>query len=126
MKVEKDLLYSEDHEWVKVEGDFAYLGISDYAQDSLGDIVYVELPDVDDEIEKEDSFSAIESVKAASDIYSPVSGKIVEINEDLEDDPALLNADAYANWIVKVELTNKAELDELMSGEDYEKFIEEA
>lgn len=126
MKVEKDLLYSEDHEWVKVEGDFAYLGISDYAQDSLGDIVYVELPDVDDEIEKEDSFSAVESVKAASDIYSPVSGKIVEINEDLEDDPALLNADAYANWIVKVELSDKAELDELMSGEDYEKFIEEA
>lgn len=125
MKVEKDLLYSEDHEWVKVEGDVAYLGISDYAQNSLGDIVYVELPDLDDEIEKEDSFAAVESVKAASDIYSPVSGKIVEVNEDLEDDPALLNADAYANWIVKIELSDKAELDELMSGEDYEKLIEE-
>ena len=125
MKVEKGLLYSEDHEWVKVEGDVAYLGISDYAQNSLGDIVYVELPDIDDEIEKEDSFSAVESVKAASDIYSPVSGKIVEVNEDLEDDPALLNADAYANWIVKIELSDKAELDELMSGEDYEKLIEE-
>ena len=125
MKVEKGLLYSEDHEWVKVEGDVAYLGISDYAQNSLGDIVYVELPDIDDEIEKEDSFSAVESVKAASNIYSPVSGKIVEVNEDLEDDPALLNADAYANWIVKIELSDKAELDELMSGEDYEKLIEE-
>lgn len=125
MKVEKDLLYSEDHEWVKVEGDVAYLGISDYAQENLGDIVYVELPEVDDELEKEDSFSAVESVKAASDIYTPVSGKVLEVNEDLEDDPALLNADPYANWIVKLELSNKAELDELMSGEDYEKFIEE-
>lgn len=125
MKVEKDLLYSEDHEWVKVEGDVVYLGLSDFAQDSLGDIVYVELPDVDDEVEKDEAFSAVESVKAASDIYSPVSGKIVEINEDLEDDPAILNADPYANWIVKVELSDKSELDELMSGEDYEKFIEE-
>lgn len=125
MKVEKDLLYSEDHEWVKVEGDFAYLGISDFAQDSLGDIVYVELPEVDDELEKEDAFSAVESVKAASDIYSPVSGKVVEVNEDLEDDPGLLNTDPYENWIVKVELTDKAELDELMNGEEYEKFIEE-
>lgn len=125
MKVEKGLLYSEDHEWVKVEGEVAYLGISDYAQENLGDIVYVELPDIDDELEKEDSFSAVESVKAASDIYTPVSGKVVEVNEDLEDDPALLNSDPYANWIVKIELSNKAELDELMSGEDYEKFIEE-
>lgn len=125
MKVEKDLLYSEDHEWVKVEGDAVYLGLSDFAQDSLGDIVYVELPDVDDEVEKDEAFSAVESVKAASDIYSPVTGKVLEVNEDLEDDPALLNADPYANWIVKVELSDKSELDELMSGEDYEKFIEE-
>lgn len=125
MKVEKDLLYSEDHEWVKVEGDVAILGISDYAQENLGDIVYVELPEVDDELEKEDVFSAVESVKAASDIYTPVSGKVVEVNEDLEDDPALLNADPYANWIVKLELTDKAELDELMNSEEYEKLIEE-
>lgn len=125
MKVEKDLLYSEDHEWVKVEGDVALLGLSDYAQENLGDIVYVELPEVDDEVEKDEAFSAVESVKAASDVYSPVTGKIVEVNEDLEDDPALVNTDPYANWIVKIELSDKAELDELMSGEDYEKFIEE-
>ena len=125
MKVEKGLLYSEDHEWVKVEGDVAYLGLSDYAQENLGDIVYVELPEVDDELEKEDAFSAVESVKAASDIYSPVTGKVVEVNEDLEDDPALLNSDPYANWIVKLEISDKAELDELMNSEEYEKFIEE-
>lgn len=125
MKVEKGLLYSEDHEWVKVEGNVALLGLSDYAQENLGDIVYVELPDVDDELEKDEAFSAVESVKAASDIYSPLTGKVVGINEDLEDDPALLNSDPYGNWIVKIEVSDKAELDELMNSEDYEKFIEE-
>lgn len=125
MKVLKGLLYSSDHEWVKVEGDEAFIGISDYAQDHLGDIVYVELPDVDDELAKEDSFSAVESVKAAADIYIPVSGTVVAVNEALEDDPALLNADAYENWIIKVALTDKAELDELMTSEDYEKFLAE-
>ena len=125
MKVLKGLLYSSDHEWVKVEGDEAFIGISDYAQDHLGDIVYVELPDVDDELAKEDSFSAVESVKAAADIYIPVSGTVVAVNEALEDDPALLNADAYENWIIKVALTDKAELDELMTSEEYENFIAE-
>lgn len=125
MKVEKGLLYSNDHEWVKVEGDEAFIGISDFAQDSLGDIVYVELPEVDDELAKEDSFSAVESVKAAADIYIPVSGKVVAVNEALEDDPALLNANPYENWIIKVALTDKAELDELMTSEDYEKFLAE-
>lgn len=125
MKVVKGLLYSNDHEWVKVDGDEAFIGISDYAQDHLGDIVYVELPEVDDELAKEDSFSAVESVKAAADIYIPVSGTVVAVNEALEDDPALLNADAYENWIIKVALTDKAELDELMTSEDYEKFLAE-
>ncbi len=125
MKVVKGLLYSNDHEWVKVDGDEAFIGISDYAQDHLGDIVYVELPEVDDELAKEDSFSAVESVKAAADIYIPVSGKVIAVNEALEDDPALLNADAYENWIIKVALTDKAELDELMTSEDYEKFLAE-
>lgn len=125
MKVVKGLLYSNDHEWVKVDGDEAFIGISDYAQDHLGDIVYVELPEVDDELAKEDSFSAVESVKAAADIYIPVSGKVIAVNEALEDDPALLNADAYENWIIKVTLTDKAELDELMTSEDYEKFLAE-
>ena len=125
MKVEKGLLYSEDHEWVKVEGDVAVLGLSDYAQENLGDIVYVELPDLDEEVEKDEAFSAVESVKAASDIYSPLTGKVVGINEDLEDDPALLNSDPFGNWIVKIEISDKAELDELMNSEEYEKFTEE-
>ena len=125
MKVVKELFYSNDHEWVKVDGDMAFVGISDYAQHNLGDIVYVELPEVDDELEKSDSFSAVESVKAASDIYLPISGKIVDVNEALLDDPALLNADPYENWIVKIEMKDKAQLEELMNGEAYEKFLAE-
>lgn len=125
MKVVKELFYSNDHEWVKVDGDMAFVGISDYAQHNLGDIVYVELPEVDDELEKSDSFSAVESVKAASDIYLPISGKIVAVNEALLDDPALLNADSYENWIVKIEMKDKAQLEELMNGEAYEKFLAE-
>jgi glycine cleavage system H protein len=126
MKVIKDLFYTEDHEWIKVEGNEAYVGLADFAQDSLGDIVYVELPEVDDEFEKEEGFSAVESVKAAADVYMPVDGVIVEINEELLDDPALLNQDPYENWIVKIEVKDKAQLDELMTAEDYEKFLEEA
>ncbi|WFA07612.1 glycine cleavage system protein GcvH [Tissierella sp. Yu-01] len=125
MKVVKGLYYSNDHEWVKVEGDEAYIGISDYAQEHLGDIVYVELPEVDDELEKEDAFSAVESVKAAADVYLPVGGKVVAVNEALEDDPALLNSDPYENWIIKIQLADKAELEDLMSSEDYEKFLAE-
>lgn len=125
MKVVKGLYYSNDHEWVKVDGDFAFVGIADYAQNHLGDIVYVELPDVDDELEKEDSFAAVESVKAAADVYLPVAGTVVEVNEALEDDPALLNADPYENWIIKIRISDKAELDDLMSSEEYEKFLAE-
>ena len=125
MKVVKGLFYSNDHEWVKVEGEEAYIGISDYAQEHLGDIVYVELPEVDDELAKEDSFSAVESVKAAADVYIPVGGKVVAVNEALIDDPALLNSDPYENWIIKIELADKAQLEELMSSEDYEKFLAE-
>lgn len=125
MKVVKDLLYTNDHEWVKVEGDMAYIGIADYAQHNLGDIVYVELPEVDDEFEKEEAFSAVESTKAAADVYMPLSGKIVEVNEELIDDPALINSDPYESWMVKVEMSDKADLDELMTSEDYEKFLAE-
>lgn len=125
MSVLKGLLYSNNHEWVKVEEDEAFVGISDYAQEYLGDIVYVELPEVDDELAKEDSFSAVESVKAAADIYIPVSGKVVAVNEALEDDPALLNANPYENWIIKVTLTDKSELDELMTSDSYEKLLKE-
>ena len=120
-----ELKYTKDHEWIRVEGNVAYVGITDYAQSELGDIVYVELPEVDDEIEKSDSFSAVESVKAASDIYLPISGKVVAVNEALLDDPALLNADPYENWIVKIEMKDKAQLEELMNGEAYEKFLAE-
>ena len=126
MKVVKDLYYTEDHEWLKVEGEEAYIGLADFAQDSLGDIVYVELPEVDDEFEKEEGFSAVESVKAAADVFMPVDGKIIEVNEELLDDPALLNEDPYKNWIVKIKMSDKAQLDDLMTAEEYEKFLEEA
>lgn len=125
MKVVKDLFYTNDHEWVKVEGEEAYIGLTDFAQDALGDIVYVELPEVDDEIAKEDVFSAVESVKAASDVYMPIDATVVEVNEELLDDPALINTDPYENWIVKVSISDKSQLDELMTSEDYEKFLDE-
>lgn len=125
MKVIKDLYYSDDHEWVKLEGDEAYIGITDYAQDQLGDIVYVELPEIDDEFEREESFSALESVKAASDAYIPVDGKVLEVNEDLLDSPELLNSDPYDSWIIKIELSDKSQLEELMNSEEYEEFIVE-
>jgi glycine cleavage system H protein len=125
MKVLKDLYYTKDHEWIKVEGNEGYIGLTDYAQDQLGDIVYVELPEVDNEFEKEEAFSAVESVKAASDVYMPVDGKILEVNEALLDEPALLNEDPYENWIVKIEILDKSQLDELMTSEEYEKYLEE-
>ena len=125
MKVLKGLFYTKDHEWIKVDGDEAFVGISDYAQHHLGDIVYVELPEVGDELEKGEAFSAVESVKAASDVYLPAGGKIVAVNDELVDDPSLLNADAFENWMVKIELADKAELEELMTSEDYEKFLAE-
>lgn len=125
MKVIEGLYYTNDHEWLKVDGDEAYVGLSDYAQDQLGDIVYVELPEVDDEFAKEEVFSAVESVKAAADVFMPVDGKIVAVNEELLDDPALLNQDPYEAWIVKIELTDKSQLDELMTSDEYEKFLDE-
>ena len=122
-KVIKGLKYTKDHEWVKVEGNKAYIGITDYAQASLGAIVYVELPDVDTEFEQEDGFGVVESVKAASDVFIPVSGKILEANEAIVDDPALLNSDAFENWMVLVELADAAQLDELMDADAYEKLL---
>jgi glycine cleavage system H protein len=120
MNVLKDLLYTKDHEWVKVEGDKAYVGITDYAQHALGDIVFVELAEVDTELSAGDSFGAIESVKAASDSYIPVSGTVIEVNEAVVDDPSLLNQDAYENWMVCISIKDKSELDELMTAEQYE------
>jgi glycine cleavage system H protein len=120
MKVLNELLYTKDHEWVKVDGDKAYVGITDFAQDSLGDIVFVELPEVEREFSKEDAFGVVESVKAASDLYIPVSGKVIEVNEDLIDNPEKVNKDAYKNWMLIVELSDKSELDELLKSEQYE------
>ena len=121
-KVIEGLYYSESHEDVKVEGDFGFIGISDYAQHALGNVVYVDMPDVDDEVEAGEDFGAVESVKAASDLISPVSGTVVEVNEALDDKPELLNEDPYENWIIKVELTDKTELDALMDAAAYEAF----
>lgn len=119
-KVIEGLYYSESHEYVKVEGGYGYIGITDYAQNALGNIVYVDMPEVDDEIEAGEEFGAVESVKAASDLNAPVSGKVVEVNEALEDAPELVNQDAYANWIIKVELADASELDNLMGAKAYE------
>ena len=125
-KVIEGLYYSESHEYVRVEGDFGFIGITDFAQHALGTVVYVDLPEVDDEVEAGEEFGAVESVKAASDIISPVSGTIVEVNDALDDQPELLNQDAYENWIIKVELSDKAELDSLMDAAAYEAFCEKA
>ena len=122
-KVIEGLCYSESHEYVRVEGDYGYVGITDYAQHALGNVVYVDMPEVDDEVEAGEDFGAVESVKAASDLYSPVSGTVVEVNEALEDAPELINQDAFANWIIKVELSDKSELDNLMDAAAYEKFV---
>ncbi len=121
-KVIEGLYYSESHEFVRVDGDMAYIGITDYAQNALGNVVYVDMPDVDDEVTAGEEFGAVESVKAASDIISPVSGTIVEVNEALDDQPELLNQDAFENWIIKVELSDKSELDALMDAKAYEEF----
>ena len=124
-KVIEGLFYSESHEYVKVEGDFAYVGITDYAQHALGNVVYVDMPEVDDEVEAGEDFGAVESVKAASDLISPVSGTVVEVNEALEDKPELINEDAFENWIMKVELSDKSELDNLMDAAAYEEICKE-
>ena len=123
-KVLNDVRYAESHEWVRIEGEFAYVGISDYAQHALGNIVYVDMPEVGDEVEQGEEFGAVESVKAASDLFSPISGEVVEINEALEDAPELVNEDAYENWIMKVNFNDAAELDNLLDAEAYAKICE--
>jgi glycine cleavage system H protein len=126
MKIDSDLLYSQDHEWVRVEGEEVVLGISDYAQDQLSDVVYVELPEEGDTFERGDVLAVVESVKTASDVYTPVTGEILEINEALEDSPELVNEDPYGEaWFVRISLENRSELDELMDADAYKAFIEE-
>ena len=123
-KVIEGLLYSESHEWVKVEGDIATVGVSDFAQKEMGDITYVDMPDVDDEVTAEEDFGALESVKASSDLISPVSGVVVERNEELEDRPELINEYAYAGLIIKVKMSDISELDNLLDAAAYTKLTE--
>ena len=121
-KVLEGLYYSESHEYVRVEGEYGYIGITDYAQNALGNVVYVDMPEVDDEVTAGEEFGAVESVKAASDLISPVSGVVVEVNEALDNQPELVNQDTYENWIIKVEMSDKSELDNLMDAKAYEEF----
>jgi len=125
MDVKKGLYYTNEHEWVMVEEDFAYIGISDYAQHTMGELVFIDLPEVGDELERGDAFGAVESVKAASDIYMPISGEIIEINEDVSDNPALVNEDAFENWLIKIKTIDLEELSELMNALQYETFLSE-
>ncbi len=124
-KIMDGLYYSESHEYVKVEGNLGFIGITDYAQQQLGNVVYVDMPEVDDEVTAGEEFGAVESVKAASDLISPVSGTVVEGNEALEDEPGLVNKDAFANWIIKVEMSNTDELANLMDAAAYKAMIGE-
>jgi len=117
--------YTKEHEWIDVDGARGTVGITDYAQSSLGDIVFVDLPKVGDKLEAGKIFGSVESVKAVSDLYSPVSGTVVEINEALKDAPEKINADANATWMLKLDVSNAADLDALLSAADYEKFIAE-
>ena len=118
-KIIEGLLYSESHEWVKLDGDVAVIGVSDFAQSEMGDITYVDLPAEGDEFGKDEDFGALESVKASSELYCPVSGTVVAVNEALEDAPELINQDPYGAWIIKVEMSDKAELDSLLNAAAY-------
>jgi len=125
MKIMEELKYSNDHEWLKVEGNMAYVGITDFAQHSLGDIVYVELPEIGSKIGKDEAFGVVESVKAASDVNLPVSGTVVKVNDEIADDPALLNKDAFENWMIYIEMDDPEELNQLMSAAEYVEFCNE-
>jgi|TARA_B110000046_G_scaffold52435_1_gene58614 glycine cleavage system H protein len=124
MEIRPELKYTKDHEWVKVEGNQAIIGITDYAQDELGDIVYVEIEALGEELQKEEIFGSVEAVKTVSDLFLPVSGKITEMNEGLEDNPELINDDPYEKgWIIKMEIQNPEELEELLNSESYKELI---
>src|SRR5665647_909763 len=122
MKTLKELFYSKDHEWIMLKGNMAYVGISDYAQHALGDIVFVELPEIGEEFISGDVFGVIESVKAASDLCIPISGKILETNQVIVDNPVLVNEECYESWMILLEITNKEELKNLMNEEQYKEY----
>ena len=127
MELPEDLKYTREHEWVSIEGTLATIGITDHAQEQLGDVVFVELPAVGDRVEKADAFGVVESTKAVSDVYAPISGEVAEVNDDLPDNPELINEDPYGDgWMVKVTIGDKADLDDLMTADEYRKFIEES
>jgi glycine cleavage system H protein len=126
MEFPEDLKYSKEHEWVLVEDNVATVGITDYAQDQLGDIVFVEMPAIGDKVSKEDAFGVVESVKAVSDIYAPVSGKVLEVNDDLPDNPEMVNEDPYGDgWMIKIEMNDPEELHDLMTAAEYEEYVAE-
>lgn len=126
MAVPNELKYSKEHEWVKVEGNVATIGITEYAQSELGDIVFVELPETDDEINEGDTFGSVESVKTVSELYAPISGKVVEVNEELEDSPEFVNKSPYEKaWMVKVEISDESQIEALLTAEKYSKMIGE-
>lgn len=124
MKVIPSLKYTDKHEWVKVEGEFAYIGITDFAQDQLGEVLFVEMPEVGDDLTAGEEYGVVESSKVASDLIAPVSGEVVEINEKLDDEPEYINEDAYDAWIVKVKVSDADELDSLLNAEGYEAGLE--
>ena len=124
MSSPNELKYTKDHEWVKIDGDIALIGITDHAQSELGDIIFIEFPEINDNIEKTEPFGTIEAVKTVADLFAPLSGKILEINNSLEDSPELVNSDAYGEgWIVKVSVDDPSQLNDLLSSESYEKLI---
>lgn len=126
MEFPKDFKYTQEHEWIKVEGNIATVGITDYAQDSLGDVVYVELPQEGGTVTKNEPFGVVESVKAVSDLYSPVSGNVTEVNDAIIDSPEVINEDPYGDaWMIKVEISSADDLGDLLSADEYQKFIEE-
>ncbi|MGE0821875.1 MAG: glycine cleavage system protein GcvH [Candidatus Binatia bacterium] len=127
MEYPKELRYSQEHEWVAVEDNIATIGITDYAQEQLGDVVYVELPEVGTQVAKDEAFGVVESVKAVSDIYAPVSGTVTAVNADLTDSPETVNEDPYGDaWMIRVEMSDPEELDDLMDVAAYQQFVEEA
>ena len=124
MKIPENLKYTKDHEWLKIEGDEAFVGVTDFAQGELGDVVYIEVETVGENLAKEDSFGTIEAVKTVSDMFMPVSGEVLEFNEKLTDEPELVNKDPYGDgWVVKIKLTNKEELNELLDSKQYSEHI---
>ena len=125
MDFPNDLKYSRSHEWVRIEGGEAVVGLSDYAQEELGDIVYIELPEEGGEVEKETAFGVVESVKATEDIFSPVSGKVIEVNSPLDDSPEMVNEDPYGDgWLIRLEMTDPDEVKDLMNAEQYKAYVE--